>query len=189
MPDISKHPILRQISDLLHAIEACGASPELTRAVCLAEALYLPAEALVDAKTAVLENFAPDDAANASLADAFVDMKIEHEVKAAGADAAPRVTPGHIDELHASLKVSTHHFPGTTSTVAVAALPDGFVVAIGHSACISAANFKQHIGEQIAADNALAAARDKLWELEGYLLRDTLLADFEFVAGSMAITD
>ena len=36
MPDLSKHPILRQIHELIGAIEVCGASPELTRAVCMA---------------------------------------------------------------------------------------------------------------------------------------------------------
>ena len=56
MPDLNKHPILRQISELIYAIEACGAAPALTRAVCLAEALYKPAEALVDSQVAVLDS-------------------------------------------------------------------------------------------------------------------------------------
>lgn len=92
---------------------------------------------------------------------------------------APRVTQDHIDQLHCSLRVLTHHFPGTTCTVAVAALPDGFVVGVGHSACISAANFDVDIGEQIAKRNALNAAREKLWELEGYALRERLAAPCE----------
>ena len=117
------------------------------------------------------------------------DGEIEREIQSAGADAAPRIAVSKIDALYASLVVRSHHFPGTTTTVAVAALPDGFVVATGHSASISAANFKRDIGEQIAADNARAAARSKLWELEGYLLRDSLRADAEFIGGSMAITD
>lgn len=40
MPDLSKHPILHQISEVIHAIEICGASPALTNAVCKASALY-----------------------------------------------------------------------------------------------------------------------------------------------------
>ncbi len=89
---------------------------------------------------------------------------------------APRVQPGDIEALHGSLTVLTHHFPGTTVTVAVAVLPDGFVVGTGQSGCISAANFDAQIGATIAKGNALAAARDKLWELEGYLLRQRLRA-------------
>ena len=50
MTDISKHPILRQIYELCQAIEACGASPELTTAVTLATDLFKPAEALIDSK-------------------------------------------------------------------------------------------------------------------------------------------
>ena len=41
MPDISKHPILRQISELVQAIELCGASPALTNAVSMACALFV----------------------------------------------------------------------------------------------------------------------------------------------------
>lgn len=48
MTDIEKHPVLRQIYELCHAIEACGASPELTNAVTKASALFAPVEALID---------------------------------------------------------------------------------------------------------------------------------------------
>lgn len=89
---------------------------------------------------------------------------------------APRVQPGDIEALQRSLVVLTHHFPGTTVTVAVAVLPDGFVVGTGQSGCISPSNFDAEIGATIAKGGALAAAREKLWELEGYLLRDRLLA-------------
>ena len=192
MPDLSKHPILRQIHELIGAIEVCGASPELTRAVCMAAALYEPAEALVDSNVAFLDvtQEPPLDS----------DIAIERQIRASGADVAPRVTKEHIDSLVADLVIKTHHFPGTTSTVATASLPDGYVVATGHSACISPENFKAHIGVGIASDNAIAAARTKLWELEGYLLRASLhnprtvyaggimASDAEFVGGSMAIT-
>jgi hypothetical protein len=104
------------------------------------------------------------------------DAQMEGEIRLAGADQAPRVTPAQIDALLGKLQLHWHHFPGTTSIVAIASMPDGFVVGIGHSACVSRANFKAEIGEQIATDNALKAARDKLWELEGYLLRDRMRA-------------
>jgi hypothetical protein len=102
------------------------------------------------------------------------DAQIETELRLSGADQAQRVTPAQIDALLGKLQLRWHHFPGTTSIVAIASLPDGFVVGIGHSACVSHANFNAGIGEQIATDNALKTARDKLWELEGYLLRDRL---------------
>ncbi len=179
MPDISKHPVLRQISELMHAIEVCGASPELTRAVCLAEALYQPVEALVDSKTAVLTDFDPS-----------TDTAIERVIREVGADVAPRVTPDQIDALMARVVYTYDERPnGSTVTFAHALLDGSFFLASGTSACVSAANYKSEIGRKLASENAARAARDKLWELEGYLLRATMAADVEFIGGSMAITD
>ena len=89
--------------------------------------------------------------------------------------APPRVTPEHIDRLMETIQVRCHHFPGTTSTVATASLPDGFVLGVGHSACISPAMFDTEMGIKLATADALKKARDKAWELEGYLLRQRLL--------------
>lgn len=115
------------------------------------------------------------------------DDALEQQSLKSGANVAPRITVDEIDALCKDLVIHAHHFPGTTTTVAVATLPDGFVVATGHSACISPENFNQHIGEQIASDNARAAARSKLWELEGYLLRASLSnPDAVYVGGIMA---
>lgn len=117
----------------------------------------------------------------------ITDAVLERQIRECGAAAAPRVTVVEIDALCEDLVIHTHHFPGTTTTVAVAALPDGFVVATGHSACISPENFKADIGAQIASDNARTAARAKLWELEGYLLRASLAhPDAMFAGGIMA---
>ena len=115
------------------------------------------------------------------------DTVLEQQICEGGAAVAPRITVDEIDALCKGLVIHTHHFPGTTTTVAVAALPDGFVVATGHSACISPENFKADIGAQIAAENARTAARGKLWELEGYLLRASLAnPDAVFAGGIMA---
>ena len=193
MPDRYKHPVLHQIQQLVFTIQACGTSPELTRAACMASALFEGVEALVDSKVAFLDvtQEPPLDS----------DEAIERQIRASGADVAPRVTKEHIDSLVADLVIKTHHFPGTTSTMAVASLPDGYVVATGYSACISPENFKAHIGIGIAADNAIAAARSKLWELEGYVLRAFLhnsngvhaggimAPDAEFTGGSVALAD
>lgn len=87
-----------------------------------------------------------------------------------------RVTPEQIDKLMAGVEVRTHVFPGTTSTVAIAALPDGFVIGIGHSACLDPKAFDAETGIKMATADAMKKARDKAWELEGYLLRDKRLA-------------
>lgn len=117
------------------------------------------------------------------------DAALELQIRESGAAVAPRVTVTDIDALCNDLVIHTHHFPGTTTTVAVAALPDGFVVATGHSACISPENFKADIGAQIASDNARTAARSKLWELEGYLLRASLSnPEAVYAGGIMAAT-
>ena len=189
MPDLSKHPILRQISELVQAIEACGASPALTDAVCKAYALYEPAEALVDAQTATLEALEVVVPAGTPLL-VIDDAGIEQQVRAAGADVAPRVTPEQIDALMARVVYTYDERPnGSTVTFAHALLDGTFFLASGMSACVSLANYNAEIGRNIATSNAARAARDKLWELEGYRLRATMLTDAEFVGGSMAITD
>ena len=43
--------------------------------------------------------------------------EIETQIVAKGL-TSPRVTPDQIDQLHCSLRVLTHHFPGTTCTIA-----------------------------------------------------------------------
>jgi hypothetical protein len=48
-------------------------------------------------------------------------------------------------------------------------LKNGFTVD-GKSACVSKENFNQEIGNNISRQNA----REKIWELEGYLLKQKL---------------
>lgn len=100
----------------------------------------------------------------------LTDAAIESEIKAKGLTAA-RVTPHQIDALMVGINLQTHHFPGTTTIVAMAFLPNGFSVGYGMSACASPENFNEEIGIKIATDNALKDARDQLWILEGYALK------------------
>ena len=86
----------------------------------------------------------------------------------------PRVTTQHIDALVASLAYETARVPNTTSTIATARLPSGFVVGIGHSACVSPANFDAELGRKYAIEDASKKARDALWQFEGYLLAHQL---------------
>lgn len=98
------------------------------------------------------------------------DAVVEAMIKDKGL-TAPRVMPKMIDALVASLTFKVHTFEGTTVTVAGAFLPNGFEVATGKSGCASPENFNKEIGDKIAVDNARDAARQKLWELEGYVLK------------------
>lgn len=101
------------------------------------------------------------------------DTSIELAIQAKGLNG-PRVKPEHIEALMASVKVYTQRIEPTCSTIALAVLPSGFTVGIGHSACVDPSNFNAEIGERVARENALAQARNKLWELEGYLLKHEL---------------
>lgn len=94
------------------------------------------------------------------------EKAIEAEIQAKGLNA-PRLTPQHIDDQ--ILAESFHVFPGTTLTVCALTLRNGFQV-VGESAAASPENFNEEIGRKIARDNA----RNKIWALEGYLLRSRL---------------
>ena len=80
---------------------------------------------------------------------------------------APRITPEHLDSCIKS--VEYHVFPGSQLTVCCMTLINGFTVT-GISACVSPENFDKEKGESIAYDDA----RDKIWMLEGYLLKERL---------------
>lgn len=96
------------------------------------------------------------------------EKAIEAEIQAKGLNA-PRLNPTMIDETIVSEQY--HVFPGTTMTVCALSLRNGFIV-IGESAAASPANFDTEIGRKIARENA----RNKIWALEGYLLRSKLAA-------------
>ncbi|MGL5280813.1 MAG: Gp49 family protein [Plesiomonas shigelloides] len=91
---------------------------------------------------------------------------IEQEIQQKGL-TAPRLTPALIDSKVKS--VEFHVFPATCLTVCCMTLENGFTVT-GESACASPENFNAEIGQKIARENA----RDKIWQLEGYLLKQRL---------------
>lgn len=92
-------------------------------------------------------------------------MTVEQEIQAAA--TAPRITTEHIERC--IVRAQYHVFPGTTVTVCALHLQNGFVIT-GESACASPANFNAELGRRIAYDNA----KEKIWMLEGYLLRERL---------------
>lgn len=80
---------------------------------------------------------------------------------------APRLSPKLIDD--AILTEQYYQFPGTVCTVCCLTLQNGFNV-IGHSAPASPENFNLEIGKKIARGKA----REQIWSLEGYLLKQHL---------------
>jgi hypothetical protein len=66
-------------------------------------------------------------------------------------------------------KVAYYRLGETTLTVCVITVENGFTVT-GESACADPANFNKEIGESIAYEEAF----DKLWALEGYLLKQRM---------------
>jgi len=80
---------------------------------------------------------------------------------------APRLTPDLIDAT--IVDEAYYVFPGTTTTICRLTLQNGYST-IGESAAVSLENFDEEIGRKVARENA----REKIWVLEGYLLKDKL---------------
>ncbi|HDU2653320.1 TPA: hypothetical protein U2R98_003677 [Yersinia enterocolitica] len=124
------------------------------------------------------------------------DQTIEQEIQEKGL-TAPRITPDHIESVissehyftaydgrHGSLSRGEYVgvekpldtekdlFPLQLLTFCVLVLKNGFTVS-GESACASPENFDAEIGRKIARQNAV----NKIWILEGYLLKDRIHAD------------
>ena len=107
------------------------------------------------------------------------EAAIEAEIQAKG-KTAPRITPEHIDDqIRAEFYLNAYDAtvacgePAVDDlkvlTLCVLVLKNGFILT-GESACASPENYDADIGRKIARDNA----RNKIWQLEGYLLRSQL---------------
>ena len=96
------------------------------------------------------------------------EQAVEKEINDKGLNA-PRLKPDDIDNEIIDEKY--HVFEGTTLTVCCLVLRNGYTVT-GESAAVSEDNFDEAIGRKIARENA----RNKIWALEGYLLRSKLFA-------------
>lgn len=97
------------------------------------------------------------------------EQEIEKEIKSKGLNA-PRLDPTHINNTITGEQY--HVFPGTTLTVCCLTLRNGFAVT-GESVAASPENFDAEIGRRIARQNA----REKIWALEGYLLKQVLFSE------------
>jgi hypothetical protein len=96
----------------------------------------------------------------------MTDLEIEKEIQDKGL-IAPRITPDRIEEVIVSEQF--HVFAGTTFTACLLTLQNGYTV-LGESACASPENYDAEIGRKIARKNAA----NKIWALEGYVLRQKL---------------
>lgn len=113
------------------------------------------------------------------------EQEIESEIIARGL-TAPRITPADIDAKIADCYYFTaengvldakedmtiltgYHSQLKLLTFCVLILRNGFIVT-GESACASPENFNAEIGRKIAFENA----RNKIWHLEGYLLKQRI---------------
>lgn len=95
------------------------------------------------------------------------DAELENEIIRKNLNA-PRVTPEIINDT--IVGEGYHVFDGTTVTICLLTLRNGFSVT-GESACASIENFDEELGQKIARDNAV----EKIWALEGYLLKQSLM--------------
>jgi len=96
----------------------------------------------------------------------YFDQQIEADIVAKGLNF-PRLTPASIESVVVSEQF--YRFPGTTVTVCCLTLKNGYCV-IGEAAAVSADNFDTEIGQNVARQHA----KDKIWALEGYLLKEKL---------------
>ncbi len=94
------------------------------------------------------------------------EQLIEQEIQEKGLNA-PRLTPDHIDSV--IIGETYTNLPDGRTVVCQLTLKNGYTID-GKSACVSKENFNQEIGNKIARQNA----REKIWELEGYLLKQKL---------------
>ena len=94
------------------------------------------------------------------------EKNIEQEIQEKGLNA-PRLTPDHIDSV--IVDETYTNLPDGRTVICQLTLKNGFTVD-GKSACVSKDNFNQEIGNKIARENA----RENIWQLEAYLLKEKL---------------
>ena len=113
-----------------------------------------------------------NEEAKADLTDKQHEERIEDLIQSKGLNAA-RITPEDIDAaIDPKVVVQYHVFPGSMKTVCLLTLKNGYTVT-GESACASPENFDEEVGRAVAYKDA----RNKLWPLLGFLLKDKLAGE------------
>ncbi len=93
------------------------------------------------------------------------ESQIEQEIEQSN-PTAPRLTPEFIDS---KIKKVEYQRPTERMTLCILTLENGTEVT-GESFCACPENYVQKTGEDVAYKNA----REKIWPLEGYILRERL---------------
>ena len=96
----------------------------------------------------------------------FTEEETEAEIQEKGL-TAPRITPEYIDSLIVDQSFTI--LPSGKTGITELILKNGFSVR-GETSVVSKENFDIELGKKIS----FAKARDKIWELEGYLLQEKL---------------
>jgi hypothetical protein len=78
------------------------------------------------------------------------------------------VNKEHIDNLFERSEINVQTVFNKT-TIVSAKLPNGFVI-VESTGCVDPENYSEEIGKNICIERI----KNKLWELEGYLLQDKL---------------
>ncbi|AVN22492.1 hypothetical protein APC42_17725 [Acinetobacter pittii] len=94
------------------------------------------------------------------------ENQTELEIQSKGLDA-PRLAPNNID---AKIKSEEFHLLPHNITVCILVLENGYKVTGLNHASVSPENFDAEMGRNLAYQDA----RRKIWELEGYLLKEKL---------------
>ena len=97
------------------------------------------------------------------------DEQVEKEIIEKGL-VAPRIT---INDVNKCIIDETYTvLPSGRTMICELTLRNGFTVR-GESSCVSIENFNYELGQKISKDDA----RNKVWMLEAYLLKDRLSKD------------
>jgi hypothetical protein len=89
------------------------------------------------------------------------------------------ITQAHIETLAGRCTLEFRAM-GKKTTVCVATLPNGFEITTS-AACVTAANFKESVGRELC----IGKLKNKLWELEGYLLQHHMTL-YEILGGAVS---
>ncbi len=105
------------------------------------------------------------------------DKLMQKDFEKSGA-VYPKIEADFIDSMMQKVVYKSHVVEGTTTTVVTAYLPIklkhggvcNFTLATEIMACVDPRNFVKEKGEKYCKEKTEVAARNKLWELEGYSL-------------------
>ncbi len=95
------------------------------------------------------------------------DTEMEDEQELAALARAPRVTLSQVESRIRQVQYVI--LPDGRTTICMLTLLNGFTVR-GESSCVSVENFNKELGERYSYNKA----KDKIWELEAYLLAEHL---------------